>query len=1228
MTKSPKELSKDARLVVAIALFLAVAFSSFLYFSYERINHINVAWKTQEKIQANKSIALAELHRHMGYNGLIHNFKNYVLRRDNKYRVAAEVNINQSLEAIEQLIALQPSKTEIDALGVVRSVIEEFRDRLGDAELSINNGLSTNEVDQLVRVDDTYSAAAMNRLTDAVQSQTDKSLQNTGRIINDTQNLLIGGLFGLPVILLAALMMIRYIYRINEMRAENKRQSDLLHLTLESINQGISMVDDQLNLAVMNDRFYELLDFPKEQMPIGTPLRVAFEINSARGEYGPGDPAEQINERLALARKMQAHQFTRTRPDGTVLEIRGTPVPDGGFVTTYTDITELTRAEQAASDAQSRLIDAISVMDEAFVYYDADDKLVLCNDKYHEYYPKSAALQIPGNSFEYIIREGIKLGEYDLQGKDPEEWVAERLVTHNKANMSVEQKLQSGRWMKIAERRTPDGGIVGFRVDITQLKEAQQKADAANIAKSAFLANMSHEIRTPMNAIIGLSRLALKNDLPAKAQDYIQKVYSSAHALLGIINDILDFSKLEAGKVELESVPFDLDTVLQNVATLITETVGDKDLEILFRTAPDVPRALIGDPLRLGQILTNLSTNAVKFTKSGEIVLHTEITNKTAHRGTFIFTVSDTGIGMTDEQRGKLFTPFTQADGTITRQYGGTGLGLTITKELAELMGGSITVDSKPGKGSTFRVEVPFDLQASKQEHILPASLDPAKLRVLIVDDNDTALEILTETMRGLNFSLIDSLSSPLEALALFTARQQSGTPFDLLLIDWRMPELDGVELAKRIQSACGSGKKPATFLVSAFGRQDVVSAADQIELAGFLTKPINTSVLIDAVIEHFATGHFPKMHQSTDPFNDAGAHHSLAGLRVLLVEDNAINQQVAVGVLEEAGVRTEVAENGKIAVDRLSRDPTGVDVILMDLQMPVMDGYEASRQILAQPIMQNIPIIAMTAHAMDEERDSCLAAGMVDHISKPIDAKVLFETLSRWSADRPRSPLQSAPGIPAAKMKPVQPAADLPDKADGFNFAGAKERLGLDDAFFLKLLRDFNAKYADFETVMTAALKAGDRETASRLVHTVAGLAGTVGADDLQRAAREFESAIDKNGIEGIDTKAIFTVHAKAKRTLDRLTASPEEAPKPMPASTDTAIDLASLAPLLTQLDAAFASKRISARQRLGELEALLKGKAAVEFKALSKAAEKLDFEKARAILKNIRNETGVAEC
>ncbi|WNK01227.1 PAS-domain containing protein [Thalassospiraceae bacterium LMO-JJ14] len=1223
MRDNSKTLSTESRLVIGIAVMLAIAFSGFIYGSYERVRQINDAWHTQQVKQAIKAEALTDLNHRMGYDGLIHNFKNYVLRQNDTYRAKAEIDVALAMDAIQQLLDLGPEQNEIEELNKVRAVVEEYRDRLADAVLAFENGLTVREVDQIVRVDDTLASAAMQRLQDIAIRQSEETLRATNSAIEDTLKFLIAGLAMLPVIVIGAIVIIRYMYRIDEMQTENKRQSDLLTLTLETVNQGISMVDENLNLVVMNDRFYELLDFPKEKMPPGTPLEVAFRINAERGEYGPGDIEAQIKERLELARKFEPHEFNRERPNGKILEIRGTPIPGGGFVTTYADITRRVRAEKEAHEAQARLLDAISVMDEGFVYYDADDKLVLCNEKYHEYYPKSADLQIPGNTFEYIIREGIKRGEYDLGDLNPEEWVADRLASHRKADMTIEQKLKSGRWLKIAERRTPDGGIVGFRVDITALKEAQEKAEAANVAKSSFLANMSHEIRTPMNAIIGLSQLALKTEIPARTRDYLEKVHSSAHALLGIINDILDFSKLEAGRIELENVPFHIDDVMQNVSTLVSESIQDKDIEFLFGIDADMPRALVGDPLRLGQILTNLASNAVKFTQSGEVVVRAELVEKTNNRGLFRFSVSDTGIGMTTEQIEKLFRPFTQADASTTRQFGGTGLGLTICKELSEIMGGHIDVESTPGKGSTFIVEVPFGLRETEDSDRLPSSIDPSKMRVLIIDDNATALDILSDTLRSLNFTHIDCERSPRKAIRMFAESRENDAAYDLVIIDWRMPELNGIDTAQEIMATCPSDDIPAIFLISAHNRIDVMHQVDQHGFAGFLSKPLNTSLLIDILADHFAGGASTRSVSTHERMGDRKTIRAIKGMRILLVEDNAINQQVASGILAEADVHVSIVNNGQAAVERMKNNPEGIDLILMDVQMPVMDGYEATRQIRALPGMGEIPIIAMTAHAMAEERDACFAAGMNDHVSKPIDAASLFATLARWAPQSKQSDVAQAKPQAEAPIPPKAPPvadAEAARNTDGiFNFADARKRLGLDNDFFNRLLGDFNKKYEDFESQLGNAIEAGDTELATRLVHTVGGLAATIGAEELQRECRAVEDSFKENPDADVDTSKVIAAHIRVREILDQLESGSGQGAAPAAKPQTENIDISQL---IGELDAAFASKRMSARKRLDELESALGGSSAPTFRDLKKAAERLDFDKARSILHKLSEE------
>ena len=814
--KQPRSFSTEARVVGSIAILLALAFSAILYVTYDRVSNINDVWQAQGVEARENTMLLSALQRHMGYDGFIHTFKNYVLRQEQKYLDAADVELLLSLDIVEKLRANKPSTDEVEALRKIKNVLDTYALKLRIAQEAADNGLNAEQIDALVRVSDTEAVRGLQLLQEVSLIRAKDVSAKTDMAIADTLKIMLAGLMGLPVIFLVAFWLIRYTYRINDLSREMARQQLRLELTLETIDQGISMVDADLNIVIMNDRFHELLGMSHDLIKPGVSIAEGFRINAERGEYGPGDIDEQVAERMALACKFEAHRFTRTRPDGTILEIHGEPIPTGGFVTTYSDITERVQAEDEARTARNQLIDAITVMDEGFVYYDAEDRLILCNEKYRQFYPKSSDMFYPGIKFEQIIRIGAERGEYSIPDGDIDAWVAERLARHKTANNNFDQQLADGRWLKIAERRTPDGGVVGFRVDITALKQAQESAEAANQAKSSFLANMNHEIRTPMNAIIGLSRLALKTDASPKTHDYMQKVYDSAHSLLGIINDILDFSKLEAGRIEIESVPFDLNDVLQNVATNVAEMSADKDLEVLFWTAPDVPQALIGDPLRLGQILTNLAGNAVKFTKQGEVVIRIECKQRLHENFRLKIAVSDTGIGMTPEQTDKLFQPFSQADASTTREFGGTGLGLAITKELVEMMGGVIGVDSKLGQGSTFFTEISMGQQTNVSAQPRLENLDTAKLRVLAVDDNITALDVLTDTLKSLKFTHIDTTEDPHKALKMAEAAIKAGAPYDLAIIDWRMPLMDGVELSRQIAQLTNqlNSSAPAMFLV------------------------------------------------------------------------------------------------------------------------------------------------------------------------------------------------------------------------------------------------------------------------------------------------------------------------------------------------------------------------------------------------------------------------------
>jgi CheY-like chemotaxis protein/HPt (histidine-containing phosphotransfer) domain-containing protein len=635
-----------------------------------------------------------------------------------------------------------------------------------------------------------------------------------------------------------------------------------------------------------------------------------------------------------------------------------------------------------------------------------------------------------------------------------------------------------------------------------------------------------------MNAIIGMSHLALKTELNDKQYDYLSKVQTAAHSLLGIINDILDFSKIEAGKLDMESTDFNLDVVLDNLANLITVKVQEKeDLELLFATAQDVPRSLVGDPLRLGQVLINLANNSVKFTDTGEIVVSTELLRQDEGGVTLKFSVIDTGIGMTQEQASKLFQAFTQADTSTSRKYGGTGLGLTISKRLVEMMGGEIWVESDPGVGSTFNFTAGFGLQRERGQKRFTPAPDLQGMKVLVVDDNPTSRGILQEILDSFSFEVTLAASGK-EGLAE-VERASNDAPFALVIMDWKMPGMDGIETSRRIKEHPDLSKIPAIVLVTAYGREEIMQQAEQVGLDGFLIKPVNPSVLFDTIVQAMS-GEAPKRARSAQQeAQEAESMRTLKGARVLLVEDNEINQQVAREILEGMGLNVSVANDGREAVNALQEE--SFDVVLMDVQMPVMDGYEATRAIRSDPCFQDLPIIAMTAHAMAGDRDKSIEAGMNDHVSKPIDPEALFQTLQKYMDQAKLEGRTEERAARAEEVKTTAPddTAEIPE-LDGIDVETGLQRLLSNKKTYRRILLKFREEFQYAAQTVKDLVSEEKYREAQILAHSMKGAGANVGAEGLQKAASELEKHY-KEGGEGLPE----TEYAVFAKELDRVIAS-----------------------------------------------------------------------------------------
>ncbi len=1044
-----------------------------------------------------------------------------------------------------------------------------------------------------------------------------------------------------------------------EAEQHTKEGQRLLQVTIENMPDGVSIQDENLNLIAFNQAFLDLLDFPSDTFTYGDNLEKFFRYNADRGEYGPGDPAQQVAERIELAKRFESHVFQRTRPDGRVIEIRGKSVPGGGFVTLYVDMTERVNAEsemrlaaeafqahegiviadsagtilrvnrafceitgysseevvgrnprllqsglhdqafyqelwrqliqegnwegeiwnrsksgriypewlsitavydasgktthyvshfqdiserkqaeallqnrekrlrdaqrlasvgswevdlvdgqmewteqmqrifevnldnfqnleqalfenihpndrdksealyqQSMTDctplslkfrllfpenrivyidllgefifseqgiplkwvgtaqdvskielirndaelSRQRLKDAIEALNEGFVFYDSEDRLVMCNERYRQIYPIGAEMMEEGNTFEDIVRYGVERGEYVIpEGWDKEEWIADRVARHqNPPDNPIEQHLGDGTWLQINECHTRDGGIAGVRTDITRLKMAEEalrdetvlaekmaaEAQQANQAKSTFIASISHELRTPLNGVLGMVQVLDSTDLDNEQLEYLNTIEQSARALLLLVDDLLDLAKIEANKVVLEHIEFDMERLIYDVGRLLSPSSAQKDLDLIIHYPVDMPRHLIGDPGRIRQIFLNLLGNAIKFTLSGHVLLEVKSILVRGDQVQFDVVVEDTGIGIPENAKTLIFDHFSQADASTTRHFGGTGLGLSICKLLVEKMGGEISLESVEGKGSEFVVHLTLpvaSVSVPPQEHI------PLKGgRVLVVGGRERERSMITRQLSDIGFYAVTSADVD-DGIYQLSLLLESGA-VNAIIVNWPIDSKSCWEFCRRLDVDATLRSIPRLLLTSLSRCGDAKDAADS-GFSAYLPKPVSPAILSNILLVLKKSDDTEKLDidrnvKDTSADDNERSVGTLTG-RVLIVEDNLVNQRVALALLANLGIEADVLENGKEALDRV-KDST-YDLILMDCQMPVMDGFQATREIRAQERTGRQPIVALTANVSAEDIEGCYDAGMDGFLPKPLELSSLKQELEKW---------------------------------------------------------------------------------------------------------------------------------------------------------------------------------------------------------------------------------------
>ncbi len=996
----------------------------------------------------------------------------------------------------------------------------------------------------------------------------------------------------------------------NEDITEKQRQQDIrreledrLRATFDGAPIGMALVSLEGRFVEINQSLCQIVGYSKEQLQHLTFQEITYPEDLA-GDLRLVEQLLQGELPFYLLEKRYIHQ------DGhlvwvllNVSLVRDSDDQPLYFIAQIQDITARLRNEQALRDSERFLRQLTDVLPGMFGYWNQELRCTYANRSYLEWFGKGPEDILGASAMDLMDGQLYSDNEmHILAALRGEPQLFERPLLRSDGSTGYA-------WAHYIPD-IDDGQVRGFFVmvtDITELKLMQHQleqrtaeAEAASGAKSQFLANMSHEIRTPMNAILGLLHLLQRTELSARQADYAHKVEGAAKSLLSILNDILDFSKVEAGKLELEQIPFQVDDLLRNLAVILSASARQKHIEVLFDIDPQVPPTLLGDAMRLQQVLINLGGNAIKFTPTGEVSIILQCRTQDHTQATIDFIVRDTGIGIDPSQLNSLFDGFSQAEASTSRRFGGSGLGLAISQRLTRLMGGELTASSQLGQGSEFCFSLAFPLPPAAPLDNMRAAL-PA-LRILIVDDNDHARIVLGRMIVALG-GQADSVASGREALARIDANNgDDHNAYDVILIDWGMPGMDGWEAAQHIRQSHHGAQTKLLLMVTADERENLPEhdAGDGALIDGYIAKPITPAQLRDTIGMAIAGAGSPA------PANKP-RQQRLLGLHLLVIEDNLINQQVAQELLALEGAEVEVASSAQEGIGKIRQSAPLFDAVLMDIQMPGMDGYSATRLLRQDESLRRLPIIAMTANVLTQDRAASQAAGMDGHIGKPIDLELLVATLCQHC------------GTPS----PLPPAGMASSIADDIDSQEALARLGNNRALFARMARLFRQQQGDISLRLEQLLLRGDRSAAQRELHTLKGVAATLGARKLARHAAEMESQLRQNGSSAADTAMIdglATEVALACTELESLAEQLQPDTSMPPHGQAAALDQQAVAAHLLRLEPLLATGNLKALDEYNQFKLLFAPALGIHLNALDEAMSKLDLPTALEKIRNLK--------